>query len=96
MEKLEGELAKRSADFRARKAREALTPAQLQAGLPEDAVLVDFLEYNYGGPVADNPKHWHSERRLLAFVIRRGQPIPSIDMAQCSPSPTPWTTGGGP
>ena len=85
MEKLEGELAQRSADFRARKAREALTPAQLQADLPEDAVLVDFLEYNYDGPAADNPKQWHSERRLLAFVIRRGQPIPVIDMGAVQP-----------
>lgn len=85
LERLESELAKRSADFRDRKAREALTPAQLQASLSEDTVLIDFLEFGYSGPAADDPKNWHSERRLVAFILRRGQAIHVIDLGAAQP-----------
>ncbi len=85
LERLKADLAKRSADFRARKTREALTPAQLQASLPEDAVLVDFLEYGYSGPAADDPKQWQVERRLAAFIVRRGGLIRAIDLGASRP-----------
>ncbi len=48
-----------------------LEPAQLQATLPADAVLLDFLEYTHRSPSAEKKGQWKTERRLLAFVVRR-------------------------
>ncbi len=46
--------------------------AALQAVLPEDAVLLDFLEYEYHPPASERTP---PERRLLAFATRReGEP----------------------
>ncbi len=69
-ERLEGRLARRSADFRQEKERSRLTPAQLQAALPRDAALLDFLEYTHFTPSAQKKGQLNRERRFLAFVVR--------------------------
>jgi CHAT domain-containing protein len=70
-ERLEGKLARRSADFRQEKERQRLTPAQLQGALPKDTALLDFLEYRHVTPAADKKGKLQGENRLMAFVVRR-------------------------
>jgi CHAT domain-containing protein len=85
LERHEAELAALSSDFRTRKAREALTAAQLQAALPADAVLIDYLEYAYSGPALDGSRGWVTENRLLAFVIRGDRAIRLHDLGPAAP-----------
>ncbi len=70
-ERLEAYLAGRSAAFRKEQQRRDLEPAQLQAALPADAVLLDFLEYSHYSPSAEKKGQLKRERRLVAFVVRR-------------------------
>jgi CHAT domain-containing protein/Tfp pilus assembly protein PilF len=70
-ERLESELGRRSAAFRKEKEQRQLQPAQLQAALPADAALLDFLEYEHRSPVPGLRGRWPRERRLVAFVVRR-------------------------
>jgi CHAT domain-containing protein len=70
-ERLESSLAGRSAEFRQEKARPPLTPSHLQAVLPKEAALLDFLEYTRWAPSAEKKGQYHRERRLVAFVVRR-------------------------
>ena len=69
-EKLEGQLARESAGF-----REATQPATLddvRAALPQDAVLVDFLEYRHMTPESEGQAgQFEFERRLVAFVVSK-------------------------
>jgi tetratricopeptide (TPR) repeat protein len=61
-EQLEVDLSALSAEFR--RARAPVGLEQLQAALPENAALVDFFEFG-----------WDDDRQLVAFLVRRGQPI---------------------
>jgi len=76
-ERLEADLAGRSAAFRAGAAR--LTPAALAAALPEGVALVDYLFHNKpalaGGVV----------KSLAAFVVRRGVPPVRLDLGEAAP-----------
>ncbi|MCA9125281.1 MAG: CHAT domain-containing protein, partial [Planctomycetales bacterium] len=58
-ERLEAELSRKSAAFRA--AEQEITFAQLLSALPKDAVLVDYLEYG------------KESRKLIAFVVRHAE-----------------------
>src|SRR5262249_5787004 len=49
-EQLEVDLAQHSAAFRALLARDGLTAAQVQAGLPDDTALIDFIMLWQRGP----------------------------------------------
>jgi CHAT domain-containing protein/tetratricopeptide (TPR) repeat protein len=69
-ERLEGELARKSTAFRHEKDLPHLGPAQLQAALPADAVLLDFLEYRHVWPSLSRKGGLKGERRLVAFVVR--------------------------
>jgi tetratricopeptide (TPR) repeat protein len=71
-EKLERQLAQVSQDFFRLRQRRQATAALLAQALPPDAALLDFLEYSHYTPDPDRKGRWHSERRLLAFVLRRG------------------------
>jgi CHAT domain-containing protein/tetratricopeptide (TPR) repeat protein len=74
-EKLELKLAQLSQEFYRLRQRLQASPAQLARNLPQDAALVDFLEYNHGTPDPARKGHWRFQRRLLAFVLRRdGEP----------------------
>ncbi len=70
-ERLEARLAGKSAEFRQEQRRQHLEPAQLQAVLPADTVLLDFLEYSQAAPAPWWRGGWHWQRRLAAFVVRR-------------------------
>jgi tetratricopeptide (TPR) repeat protein len=69
-ERLEADLADRSAAFRQQRELARLTPRQLQEALPPDTALVDFLEYTRFSPPAAGKGPWQRERRLAAFVVR--------------------------
>ncbi len=70
-EHVEATLAGKSAAFRIGKELQHLEPAQLQAALPADAALLDFLEYDHYSPALWKEDGWQRERRLVAFVVRR-------------------------
>jgi CHAT domain-containing protein len=82
-ERLEGQLAGRSAVFRKEQELRNLEPAQLQAALPADAVLLDFLEYTHYSPSAEKKGQWKTERRLVAFVVRRDA-LERVDLGPAS------------
>jgi CHAT domain-containing protein/Tfp pilus assembly protein PilF len=71
-ERQEGELAQKSAAFRQHQAQARLTPAQVQALLPKDAALIDFLEYTHFTPPPNRKGKWDVDRHLAAFVVRPG------------------------
>ena len=71
-ERLEGDLARRSTGFRAGLARARMTPAQVQAALPRDAALIDFLEYRRFRPSPEHKGRFQQERHLAAFVVCAG------------------------
>jgi tetratricopeptide (TPR) repeat protein len=70
-EKVERELARRSAFFRKRKDEDRPTVRQLQESLPNGTVLIDLLEYTNYFPLKGEEGSWSSERHLTAFVVRR-------------------------
>ena len=84
-EQLERELASKTAAVRERRQAEQLTPAGLQAALPRDTALVDFLEFlHHQVPAAGKGKR--SRRpHMLAVVVRNGQPITLHDLG-----PSEW------
>ena len=82
-EHLEADLARRSAVFRA--GRKQPTPAQLQAALPRDVALVDFLEYTHSSPPPQGKGKLRSERRVVAFVVRPDRPIARLDLGPIEP-----------
>jgi CHAT domain-containing protein/Tfp pilus assembly protein PilF len=62
-----------------------LTAAQLQAVLPPEVAFVDFLEYHHVDPPTDENRAWNEQQRLVAFVIRKNEPIRSIDLGPVEP-----------
>jgi CHAT domain-containing protein len=83
-ERLEAELSARSAAYR--QAKRQVNLEELQAALPQDVTLVDFLEYShYTPPDKQAGTKGTSERRLLAFVVGRGQPVQMIFLGAVQP-----------
>jgi CHAT domain-containing protein/Tfp pilus assembly protein PilF len=83
-EQLEVELARDSPAFRALQARDRLKAAQIEAVLPADAALVDFLVHRQA-VAALNARGAKLEERLTAFVLRRGQPVVRVDLGFLEP-----------
>jgi CHAT domain-containing protein/Flp pilus assembly protein TadD len=83
-ERLEAELAGRSAAFRAGKELQHLEPGRLQAALPAEAGLIDFLEYVHYSPAPWKGGGWRRERRLVAFVVRRDRLV-RVDLGPAGP-----------
>jgi tetratricopeptide (TPR) repeat protein len=83
-ERLEGQLARRSTAFRKEKERRHLSPAQLQAALPPEAVLVDFLEYTDDVPPDQRKVREQREGRLVAFVVSRDALV-RVDLGRVQP-----------
>ena len=82
-ERLEGELSKKSEQFR--RDQEPLTIARLLQSIPENAALVDFLEYT----IYDDPQQTAgarrsadrlAQRKMVAFVVRPQKSIQQIDL----------------
>jgi CHAT domain-containing protein/tetratricopeptide (TPR) repeat protein len=76
-ERVEAQLAEKAAGFRA--ARQA-SAAAVTAALPAGVVLVDFLEYTHHTPPAGRPRVRKAERRLVAFVLRQGEPCVLVEL----------------
>lgn len=53
---------------------------KLRDVLPPDTALVDFWEYTRQAPPAAGGADWQTERRLIAFVVRRGVPVRRLDL----------------
>jgi CHAT domain-containing protein/Tfp pilus assembly protein PilF len=83
-ERQESELAQKSAAFRQQQARIRLTPAQVQALLPKDAALIDFLEYTDFTPSLNRKGQLDRERHLAAFVVRPGL-LEQLDLGPVRP-----------
>jgi CHAT domain-containing protein/Tfp pilus assembly protein PilF len=82
-EQLETRLADRSAAFRQTRPATAARLAQI---LPEDTVLVDFVEYAYSPlPVAGQGTEPELERRFAAFAVRRDRPVVRIELGPAAP-----------
>ena len=84
-EHLEEKLARRSAEFHRLQAHLEVTPERVQAVLPENVALVDLLEYTDSSPPSAGKGQWKWERRLAAFVVRRGRPIERLDLGPIEP-----------
>ena len=96
-ESIERELAGKSVAFRV--ATQPPTAAQLQAALPVDTALIDFLEYNYWEPPPKaKPGPFKIEQRLTAFVVRHDGQIRRFDFGASRPIVTAvnaWRAGLG-
>ena len=73
-ERIEAELSQKSAAFR--DALKTITPELIQASIPVDAVLVDFLQYTHTKPSEENKGVLEFTPSILAVVARRqGEPV---------------------
>lgn len=82
-EALERELTNKSSAYRRTKRR--VTCDELEEAIGDRNVLVDYLEYEHHAfPQEDSAKNqW--ERRLIAFVVRRGQKIACVELGPVKP-----------
>jgi CHAT domain-containing protein/tetratricopeptide (TPR) repeat protein len=83
-ERLEADLASRSAAFRQQRESARLSPGQLRQALPSDTALVDFLEYTHFRPPAGGKGRLRKERRLAAFVVRPDSVV-QLDLGPAQP-----------
>jgi CHAT domain-containing protein/Tfp pilus assembly protein PilF len=84
-EALEVELARKSDSFRNHSGLARLTPDQLRKVLPAGTALVDFLEYTHYQLTPGKKGKTLSERRLVAFVVRRDRPLVRVDLGSMAP-----------
>jgi len=83
-EQLEAELSARSAEYRQAKRR--VTSEEVQTALPQDAVLIDFIEYwhhTHADKKAGTKEAW--ERGLLGFVLAPGRPVEMVPLGPIQP-----------
>jgi CHAT domain-containing protein/tetratricopeptide (TPR) repeat protein len=83
-DRLEAELSRMSTAYR--QAKRPVTLEEVQAALPQDAVLVDFLEYLHYTP-ADRKTETKesSEPRLMAFVMSHDRPVETVPLGAVGP-----------
>jgi CHAT domain-containing protein len=79
-ERLEAALSADSAEYRRSRAEDHLSPTDLQQALPNQAVLLDFLEHLHVIPPADHKGRPKYERRLAAFVVSPDEPVVLVDL----------------
>jgi len=78
---LEAQLIRDSAAFR--EAAQKVELAQIQAAMPADSVLIDYLQFNRSKRT-DVPGRWDSEQALLAIVILPNGPPRMLDLGPVS------------
>jgi CHAT domain-containing protein len=84
VERLQQELAAKSEEFRKQREQRRRTPGDIRGALPQDAALVDLVEYtHFARPEAIGTRPL-SERRLVAFVVRPDQPVERIELGPVS------------
>ncbi len=81
-ERLQAELSRLSADSRAARDAERLTPRALADILPAGAALIDFHFFWQNTRQAGRLS---GERRLVAFVLRKGEPPARVDLGPAGP-----------
>jgi CHAT domain-containing protein/Tfp pilus assembly protein PilF len=81
----EANLARRSAEYRRRQRDREQGPEELAAALPGEAALVDLFEYTHSSPPAAGKGPSRRERRLIAFVVRRGRPAVLVPLGPARP-----------
>ena len=81
--RLEIELSRESAEFRAAKKR--VTLEDMLAALRKDAALVDYFEYWRKMSKQEDEGDAEYVRSLLAFVVRRDTPIVLLDLGPVAP-----------
>src|SRR5262249_34387414 len=69
-DRVEEELARRSAAYRRLLQQDRRGAADVRAALPEGTALIDFLEYWHASPPVKGKTRLAWERQLLAFVVR--------------------------
>ena len=83
-DRLEAELSARSAAYR--QAKRQVTLDELQAALPQDSVLVDFLEYwHYTPPDKKTGAKASSVRSLAVFVVVADRPVEMVPLGAVAP-----------
>jgi CHAT domain-containing protein/Tfp pilus assembly protein PilF len=83
-EELESRLSTLSAGFREQQKQSRVRPADVQQTLPADIALVDFLFYTHHDYTqTERGKRW--QRRLSAWVVRRGTPLVRVDLGPAEP-----------
>ncbi len=87
-EQLELKLAQLSQEFYRLRQRRQASAALVAQTLPPDAALIDFLEYFHHTPDPNRKGDWHFERRLLAFVLRRGGKPVLVQLGPVAPIAT--------
>ncbi len=74
-ERLEAEILSRASLAPPKRA----TLEELQKALPEKSVLIDMVEFTQSTPPAKGNNSWNEQRRLVAFIVRPGQPLKRVD-----------------
>ena len=72
-ERLEAQLSSKSAAFR--EATKQISLEDLLDALPQDSVLVDYLEFNRCKPPKEEGKPVTSERELVAFIVHHADKL---------------------
>jgi CHAT domain-containing protein/Tfp pilus assembly protein PilF len=74
----ESALSRSDDAFRTTRDEARRSPEAIQAALPNDAILIDFVEYKH---VSVSARKWApAESRVIAFVVRSGRPIRALDL----------------
>ncbi len=84
VERLQQDLAAKSAVFRSQQDQQRRTPSDIRRSLPHDAALVDFLEYTHYAPPDATGRQARYERRLVAFVVRPDEQVARIELGPLS------------
>ncbi|QDV54197.1 CHAT domain-containing protein [Rosistilla oblonga] len=81
-ERIEVELSQRSAAFR--RVREQITLDDLQAAIPENAVLVDYFAYHRSTPPSEG-NYPNPVNGLLVSLVRKNHPVQLFDLGPIGP-----------
>jgi CHAT domain-containing protein len=81
-ERLETELSRDSAAFRS--ALKVITPELIQASIPNNGVLIDFLQFTWSKP-ANKKGQWDNTTSLLAIVVKRDGEPKLLDLGPIAP-----------
>ena len=81
-ERLEAQLSRDSATFRS--AMQQITPEQIQAAIPPDAVLIDFLQFSRSRP-AEKKGQWDYTTSLLAVIVKHNGDPQLIELGAIAP-----------
>jgi CHAT domain-containing protein/tetratricopeptide (TPR) repeat protein len=84
-DRLEADLARRSSHLPEKMKQQRLSAEQLSRDLPKDVAFVDLLEYVHFSPPRGGKGKPRGERRLLAFVLRRGKEPVAVSLGAMEP-----------